>query len=93
MIRVLLIGLLAAAPALAAGPPDPDWPCIQRRQPHLSIAQVWGGPVPDAAVLELAARAGVEMPIAAPVGRVLYEGVRPRDAVLELMAREPKAEG
>jgi glycerol-3-phosphate dehydrogenase (NAD(P)+) len=45
------------------------------------------------AVLELAARAGVEMPIATQVGRVLYEGVRPRDAVLELMAREPKAEG
>ena len=53
MIRALLIGLLAA-PAFAAGPPDPDWPCIQRRQPHLSIAQVWGGPVPDAAALELA---------------------------------------
>jgi glycerol-3-phosphate dehydrogenase (NAD(P)+) len=46
-----------------------------------------------AAVLELAARTGVEMPIATQVGRVLYDGVRPRDAVLELMAREPKAEG
>jgi len=54
MIRSLLIGLLAASPAFAAGPPDPDWPCVQRRQPHLSIAQVWAGPVPDAAVLELA---------------------------------------
>jgi hypothetical protein len=54
MIRLLLLGMLAAAPAFAAGPPDPDWPCIQRRQPHLSIAQVWGGPLPDAAELELA---------------------------------------
>ena len=44
----------AAAPAFAAGPPDPDWPCVQRRQPQLSIAQVWGGPVPDAAALALA---------------------------------------
>lgn len=43
-----------AAPAWAAGTPDPDWPCIQRRQPHLSMAQVWGGPVPTEAELALA---------------------------------------
>lgn len=54
MIRALLISLAVAAPALAAGPPDPDWPCIQRRQPQLSLAQVWGGPPPDPAALELA---------------------------------------
>jgi len=58
MIRALLLslglGLVGAAPAFAAGPPDPDWPCIQRRQPQLSIAQVWGGPVPDEATLALA---------------------------------------
>ena len=51
MIRAILLVLAVAAPAHAAGPPDPDWPCVQRRQPHLSIAQVWGGPVPDAAAL------------------------------------------
>ncbi|MBP7001123.1 hypothetical protein [Amaricoccus sp.] len=60
MIRATLLGLLVAAPAWAAGPPDPDWPCIQRRQPHLSLAQVWGGPVPDAAVTELAASPEVQ---------------------------------
>ena len=54
MIRAALLGLLVAAPAFAgpafaAGPPDPDWPCIQRRQPSLSLAQVWAGPLPDAA--------------------------------------------
>jgi hypothetical protein len=54
MIRALLLSLVAATPACAAGPPDPDWPCVQRRQPHLSIAQVWGGPVPDEATLALA---------------------------------------
>jgi hypothetical protein len=59
MIRLLLLLLAAAAPAFGAGPPDPDWPCIQRRQPHLSIAQVWGGPVPDAAALELARSAEI----------------------------------
>lgn len=43
-------------------------------------------------VLGLAERHGVEMPIAQHVGRVLYEGMDPRDAVLSLMTREPKAE-
>jgi hypothetical protein len=54
MVRALLLSLAVAAPAFAAGPPDPDWPCIQRRQPHLSIAQVWAGPPPDEATLERA---------------------------------------
>ncbi|WP_347139105.1 hypothetical protein [Paracoccus sp. SSK6] len=46
--------MLAAGPALAATGADPDWPCIQRKQPHLSLGQVWTGPVPDAQVTELA---------------------------------------
>jgi glycerol-3-phosphate dehydrogenase (NAD(P)+) len=41
-----------------------------------------------AAVLELADRHGVEMPLASFVGRVLYEGVRPADLVPELMLRK-----
>lgn len=45
------------------------------------------------AVLDLASHHGIEMPIAHQVGRVLYEGARPRDAVLALMTREAKAEG
>jgi glycerol-3-phosphate dehydrogenase (NAD(P)+) len=44
-------------------------------------------------VLDLAERHGVEMPIAAHVGRVLYEGMHPKDAVLSLMTREARAEG
>jgi glycerol-3-phosphate dehydrogenase (NAD(P)+) len=45
-----------------------------------------------AAVLELAARTGVEMPIARIVGAVLYEGRNPADLVPELMLREAKPE-
>ena len=45
-----------------------------------------------AAVLELGARAGVEMPIAAVVGALLYEGRQPADLVSELMFREAKPE-
>lgn len=54
MIRLALLIALAAAPAFAAGPPDPDWPCIQRRQPSLSLAQVWSGPPEDEAIAALA---------------------------------------
>ena len=44
------------------------------------------------AVLALAARHQIEMPIAAVVGRVLYEGCSPADMVAGLMGREAKAE-
>jgi glycerol-3-phosphate dehydrogenase (NAD(P)+) len=44
------------------------------------------------ALLELAARAGIEMPIASMVGAVLYDGRRPADLIPELMLREAKPE-
>ena len=44
------------------------------------------------AVLDLAERHEVDVPIATHVGYVLYEGLHPRDAVLQLMTRDPKAE-
>ena len=43
-------------------------------------------------ILALAARHGVEMPIAEQVGRVLYEGAEPGAAVAGLMGRDPKRE-
>lgn len=45
------------------------------------------------AILELASRSGVEMPIAAEVCAILFEGKDPRRAVADLMTRPPKAEG
>ena len=45
-----------------------------------------------AAVMALAARHGIDMPIAAMVARVLYEGCSPADMVSGLMGREAKAE-
>jgi len=44
------------------------------------------------AVLELAARNGVEMPIAEQVGAVLYDGLTPAEIVPALMLREAKPE-
>jgi glycerol-3-phosphate dehydrogenase (NAD(P)+) len=43
-------------------------------------------------VLRLAERHGVEMPIAEQVGRVLYDGVTPPEALSTLMAREAGSE-
>ena len=54
-ILAVLIACLVAGPALAASGTDPTWPCIQPKQPRLSLGQVWAGPVPDQAVLSLAA--------------------------------------
>lgn len=45
------------------------------------------------AVRALAAHHGIEMPICEAVDRVLHEGLPPRQAVLELLRREPRAEG
>jgi len=44
------------------------------------------------AVLELAKRHGIDMPIARAVGGVLYEGAKPSDMVRALMMREAKSE-
>ncbi len=44
------------------------------------------------AVLALARRHGVEMPIAVQVGRVLYEGASVADSIALLMGRAPKGE-
>jgi len=41
----------------------------------------------------MAERLGVEMPIARATYQVLFEGLDPRQAVVELMARPPRAEG
>ncbi len=43
-------------------------------------------------VYDLAAREEVEMPITRQIYRILYEEVEPKDAVRELMSRDPKEE-
>lgn len=39
-----LLILMAPSAAQAASNKDPDWPCIQRKVPELSLGQVWNGP-------------------------------------------------
>lgn len=54
VVRTLIASALfavPATPALAAQGDDPDWPCIQRKVPELSLGQIWNGPeLPSAAV-------------------------------------------
>ncbi len=54
--------------------------------------QVAEGVKSTAGILALAAREGIEMPIATQVGSVLYDGAVPREAVAALMTRRAKSE-
>jgi glycerol-3-phosphate dehydrogenase (NAD(P)+) len=57
-----------------------------------AIGQVVEGVLAAKAVLEVARRSGVEMPICQQLYRVVHDGVAPRDAVKELMSRALKPE-
>lgn len=46
LASIALVGLLAA-PVHAAQGADPDWPCVQRRVDHLSLAVMWPHPVAE----------------------------------------------
>ena len=76
-LAALFVALIAPM-AGAADFSDPDWPCIQRKQPHLSLAQVWSGPVPDAAAEDLARSAAIQA-LAEVLGRAIPTMLTPRD--------------
>ena len=43
IIPAAAVAAFAAWPAVAAQGDDPDWPCIQRKVPELSLGQIWTG--------------------------------------------------
>ncbi|MDO5612565.1 MAG: hypothetical protein Q4G14_04890 [Paracoccus sp. (in: a-proteobacteria)] len=51
---VIAAAVMVASSAQAQPAHDAAWPCIQRKQPSLSLAQDWTGPVLDQAAQELA---------------------------------------
>lgn len=69
---------------------------LSRGQPLAAILSEIGhvaeGVQATRAAHDLAGHFGIDMPIADAVHRVLYERMAPRDAVLALLAREPRAE-
>lgn len=59
-LLAILVVVAGTQTGLAAQFDDPEWPCIQRRVPELSIGQMWPGPMPSedaAADPDVAARA------------------------------------
>lgn len=44
LTSIALLLALLPRPAMAAQGDDPDWPCIQRKVPQLSLGQIWTGP-------------------------------------------------
>ena len=53
LVAAVAIAGNAAAPLPAAFGDDPEWPCVQRRVDHLSLAVMWPEPVPlEAELLE-----------------------------------------
>ena len=66
---------------------DRPWPEIRQ-----SMDNVAEGVNATGAALKLAAELGVELPIAELMRRVLYEGLSPRQAAVELMERPARSE-
>ena len=58
----------------------------------IALGHVAEGVTAARAAMRLARHYGIDMPITAAVHRVLYEALPVRDAVLSLLAREPKSE-
>lgn len=81
---ILGLALMAAlsGAAFAGGSDDPTWPCIQRKQPHLSVGQLWTGPLPDATIEDLAKRPD----IAALAARLEQRRLPLEDAEAEIAA-------
>ena len=65
---------------------------LSRKEAEAAMTMVVEGVSTTQSVRALAHRHGVEMPITEAVYAILFEGLRPEDAVFELMTRDPKAE-
>ncbi len=63
------------------------WPEIQR-----AMDNVAEGVNSTGAALAMASHLGVEMPIALAINRILFEGLSPQEAAIELMERPPRSE-
>ncbi|TIP87772.1 MAG: hypothetical protein E5X63_08040 [Mesorhizobium sp.] len=65
MARMSLVRSLAVVAMLAPGVnamaanTDPDWPCIQRKVPQLSLGQIWNGPELPPAAKDLSKDPGI----------------------------------
>ena len=65
---------------------------LSAEEASAKVGAIVEGYYATASALELSGKAGVEMPIATELGKVLFEGKDPRTATLDLMSRAPRAE-
>lgn len=86
MKSIFVAAMMVCALADVAWAEDPGWPCIQRKQPHLSVGQLWSGPVPDEATAALARRKDI-----AALAQVLEQRRLPMDAAEAQIAAFAKA--
>lgn len=49
---LVVVAMLAPSANAMAANTDPDWPCIQRKVPQLSLGQIWNGPELSSAARE-----------------------------------------
>jgi hypothetical protein len=72
----------ASVPADVVGRADPDWPCIQRKVPELSMASLWQGPPAE----EVLTNWRDDAEVAAIVGRVAPRRVPIEEATAAITA-------
>lgn len=80
MRRLALVGALLLA--AAAGPTpggDPDWPCVQRLVPRLTVGALWDGPPPEGEWQAVP-------PVAALVERIAPRGIPESDGIAAIEA-------
>ncbi|RUY48025.1 hypothetical protein EN962_18705 [Mesorhizobium sp. M7A.F.Ca.CA.001.09.2.1] len=66
---LVLVTTLASMEGAAAANTDPDWPCMQRKVPQLSLGQIWNGPELPATAKDWAKDPGVSALVDAVAAR------------------------
>ena len=66
---LVLVATLASMGGAGAANTDPDWPCIQRKVPQLSLGQIWNGPELPATAKDWAKDPGVSALVDAVAAR------------------------
>ncbi|ADV13386.1 hypothetical protein Mesci_4276 [Mesorhizobium ciceri biovar biserrulae WSM1271] len=66
---LVLVTTLASMGGAGAANTDPDWPCMQRKVPQLSLGQIWNGPELPATAKDWAKDPGVSALVDAVAAR------------------------
>jgi hypothetical protein len=67
--NLVLVAMLVCVGDARAANADPDWPCMQRKVPQLSLGQIWNGPELPAAAKDWSKDPGVSALVEAVAAR------------------------